>query len=166
MGYKKERRPVLFRAGVNASTNNHTSTGAYYVENIQSLTGASTGTTVTNFGVTHITSTGAGGAGAKVFTLAAPVKGVRKTLLVEVTSTKAVSVRTPTSVATFLGSTKNSFSFATGSTYTSPPRSVELVGMSATQWAIISANSPLARGTTTLSTMSVQYRMNILGATA
>lgn len=168
MGYRKERRPVLFRAGLNASTNQHTSTGAWLVDSIQSLTGTSTGTAVTNFGVTHITSTGSGGAGVKVFTLNAPIKGVHKWIIGEVTSTKSVQVRTPSSAAgsVFLGSTKNSITFTTGSTFVSPPRSVHLVGMSSVKWAVLSVDSPLARPTTALLTVAQAHRVTIEGATA
>ena len=165
MSYKKERRPVLFseqvraNEGITLSTARaNTSTGAYFVDEVQSLTGASTGTQVTNYGVTYIISTGSGGAGTKVFTMAAPTKGLRKSLVVRVASTKSVSVRTPTSDAVFFaGTTKNTIQWATGSTYASP--TVSLIGLSTVLWAI---EAPLLGQSTATNT----WKVALAGATA
>lgn len=159
MSYKKERRPVLFRAGQNNSTLNHKSTGAWEAVHIQALTGASTGTAVTNYGITFITSTGNGSAGANVYTLTAPVKGIKKRIVGYVSSTKEITVRTATSAATFYGSTKNSFTFTTGSTYL--PSAVDLVGYTSAQWAVLGISTPLVA-----STAVNDHQVTIAGATA
>lgn len=167
MSYKKERRPMLFSEVVRADEGislssglSITSTGARFKDEIQSLTGASTGTQVTNYGVTYITSTGAGAAGAKVFKIAAPEAGVHKYLFVRVASTKAVSVRTLTSDGVFLlGTTKNSLSFATGSTYISG--SAHLVGLSSVLWGVAAGGSPISA-----TTAAAAFKVSIVGATA
>jgi hypothetical protein len=147
--------------GVTLSTGKaNTSTGSYFVDEVQALTGASTATEVNNYGVTYIKSTGSGGAGAKVFKIAAPVVGQHKYLFVRVASTKAVSVRTLTSDAVFLlGTTKNSISFSTGSTMVAG--SAHLVGLSSVLWGVIGGGSPF-----NLTTAAANAKVLILGATA
>ena len=65
---------------------------------IQALTQASTGTTVTNYGVTTFTSAGSGTAATHGFTMQNPIKGVEKALLVDPNSTREVKVIASTSV--------------------------------------------------------------------
>ena len=146
MGVKKNYLPSLDRYGRR--------------DFVQALTGASTGTTINNYGITTIVvTTGEGTAANLVYTLAAPAKGVRKTIAADLNSTKTVSVITPSSLATFFGSTKNSFLFSTGSTY--PPGSVKLIGLSTTQWLIDDVTTPL-----TQSTAVNDYQVTVAGATA
>jgi hypothetical protein len=122
MGFQKIARPVLAPGDRTAP--------------VQSLTGDSTGTELTNQGIsTIVVTTGEGTAANLVYTLAPPAwAGQRKQILADLNSTKEVTVRTKTSAATFFGSTKNSFVFSTGST--APPAHVELIGLSTVQWAI------------------------------
>lgn len=165
MSYKKERRPMLFKEvtqfedGVSLSSGvSIISTGARLKDKVQSLTGASTATEVTNYGITYIKSTGNGGAGAKVFKIAKPEAGVHKYIVGQVGSTKAISVRTLSSDNVFLlGTTKNSITFATASTYTTPV--FHLVGLSTAVWAVV---SPLLAQSTAVNT----WRAGVAGATA
>ena len=161
MSFKKERRPVLFRAGSNYSTQNQTgSTGAFIAENVQALTGASTGTAITNFGMTVITvTTGEGTAADLIYTLNAPAyKGRRKVIVADLNSTKTVRVVNPSTANTFYGTTKNSFLFSTGSTYA--PSSLELLSNSSVQWVILNAETALG-----FSTSATPHKVSIAGST-
>lgn len=149
MSVKKKFRPVLHRYGD--------------VATVQALTGGSSGTQITNHGITTITSTGNGSAGTIVYTIAAPIKGIHKTVICDNNSTKLIQVRTPSSAATFYGSTKNSFTFTTGST--AAPSSVHLVGLTSAQWAIMDISTPLATVTSTAGG-TIDHFVTITGATA
>lgn len=165
MSYKKERRPMLFKEvarfgeGVSLSSGvSITSTGARIKEEVQELSGTSTATEVNNYGVTYIKSTGSGAAGAKVYKLAKPEAGVHKYIVGHVGSTKAISVRTLSSDNVFLlGTTKNSLTFATASTYGAPV--FHLVGLSTALWAVV---SPLFAQSSAVNT----WKAGIAGATA
>ena len=163
MSAKKERRPVMFRAGVNLSTENPTSTGSGLYDDIQTLTGDSTATAVTNYGITFLTvTTGEGTAANLVYTMNSPGKpGIHKYIVADLNSTKLVSVRTASSAGTFYGSTKNSLAFTTGSTHTGTV--AHLVSYSSLRWALLHAGAPLAVGTTAA---VVNHRVDIAGATA
>ena len=170
MGYKKERRPVIFdRAvrfnnGYGASTGvAATSTGSFQMDEVQTLTGASTGTAVAPYGITFITvTTGEGTAANLVYTMSSPgVAGIHKWIVADLNSTKLVSVRTGSSAGTFYGSTKNALNFTTGSTHTGTV--AHLVSYSSLRWALLSAGAPLAVGTTAA---VVDHRLGIAGATA
>jgi len=166
MGYEKHKRPLLLARGAQArslSTSLNApltfSTNSARVEHVQTLTGASTGTTITNYGLTKITWTSTQSTATNyVYTLAAPVAGIEKRIIgwEASASTKTITVRTLTSAATFAGSTKNSFTWTTGSTYL--PANVHL---STSQWAVLSANTPLVT-----STAGVDNQLTIAGATA
>ena len=146
MGVDKNKR-VLMTPGVVSSP-------------IQSLTGASTGTRIKNYGVTTITvTTGEGTANDLVYTIDAPKAGYRKLVAADLNSTKTVTMRTPSSGDVFFGSTKNSIAWSTGSTYA--PTSVELLGLSTSQWMIVDIHTPLAD-----STAGVGWGASIAGATA
>jgi len=146
MSYAKTNRPTLHAAGA--------------AQPVQALTGGSTGTTINREGITTITvTTGEGTAANLVYTLEAPTKGIHKIIAADLNSTKLVSVRTLTSAATFFGSTKNSFAFTTGSTYA--PSVIDLYGLSATQWLIADAATPLVT-----STAGVDHQVSLSGATA
>lgn len=159
MGLDKEKRPILAQGGLqvnSASTftgNIVQSTGSAWIEHIQSLTGASTGTAVTNYGLTKIvvlTST-EGTAANLVYTLTAPgAAGKRKAIVVDNNSTKTVEVRTPSSAAAsnFFGSTKNAVLWSTGST--DLPARVSLISASSLQWIVmdISSTSIAVQGST------------------
>lgn len=145
-------------SGAQTVTATQTYSGAGYVENVQALTGISTGTNVTNYGVTTITveSTADGTVAATLpFTMDDPVAGVAKFIIVDNNSTKIIHVRTASSLETFFGSTKNALSWTTGGTG-SPP-SVELIGLSTSQWAI--------KGYVSTST-EIADHVTVVGATA
>lgn len=129
----KFRRTILAAAGVQ--------------EPIQTLTGASTGTTVLGYGITKITVASATESTAAdfVFTLAAPVAtGVHKYLFVSPpdATTKEVSVRTLTSVATFFDSTSNALTFSTVAG--GPAGGYHLIGLTTVQWGVIVAKPSTA----------------------
>ncbi len=124
MSFKKNRRPQSF-VGVASST-------------LQLLTAASTGTVITNRGVTVIRSTS-----AKTFKLAKPSRaGVIKDIGITsgaTTSSPAVIVLAgPTTASNFYGST---FGRVTTSTGTHRYRSVRLVSMSTSQWMPLQRSS-------------------------
>jgi hypothetical protein len=126
MGNRKFKRPIL----------------AEYVSSVQALTGASTGTVVTNHGVTKFT-VAAGSesvtAAKYTYTLENPRIGVHKTIVFDNNSTRTLELRTGSSLATFFGSTKNAIAVTTGSTATNVH--VDLVGVSSVQWAVKSISS-------------------------
>lgn len=95
------------------------------IDKVQALTAASTGTPVSNYGVTTISSTQ-----AKTFQLAAPKAGLRKTICATGGST-AGDVTIDGNGATIGGSTAVAFANAVSS-------AVELVGTSTSAWAIVS----------------------------
>ncbi len=146
MGYRKPDRRPLLTAGLREGP-------------VQALTGGSSGTRITNRGITTITSTGNGSAGTIVYTLDDAVAGNHKIILVDNNSTKLIQVRTRTSGQTFFGSTKNSITWATGSTFA--PSSVELIGLSTSQWALLDIHTPLVSSTAT-----IDWNVTIAGATA
>lgn len=114
----------------------------YRVDNVQSLTGKSTGTAVLGYGLTKIEVASATESGSNdyVFRLNGPVApGVHKYIIVSgaSASTKTISVRTLTSLQTFFGSTYNSIGWTT--TINNPPSCAHLIGLSTTQWAVVVA---------------------------
>jgi len=143
-------RPLLLRNGLETRGSVVFSTGAGKVDHVQTLTGDSTGTTITNYGITTIAlSTGANGTAANlVFTLAAPVAGVAKIIAVSAPTTKEVQVRTPTSAATFFGSTFNALLWSTQGASTSKQGIARLHGISATQWVVEYGAGIVAQGAT------------------
>lgn len=96
---------------------------------VQALT--STGTAVNRHGVTTIT---ASGSGTQTFGLQSPVKGVRKTILVDLNSTADVAVALNSTTTTFYGTTANLATFSTGVGV----KALELVGLSTSSWAVVS----------------------------
>jgi|SRR5690606_23619054 len=92
------------------------------MEKMQNLTAASTGTQVTNFGVTVINSTQ-----AKTFQMAAPRPGLRKAIAVVGASTDDITTLDGDG-ATIAGSTAVTFD---------GPGGVELVGISTSAWALV-----------------------------
>lgn len=95
------------------------------MDNVQTLTAASTGTEVTNYGVTVVSAS----TQAKTFQLAAPRAGLRKTLALTGGST-AGDTTFDGNGATISGST--AISFATGVS-----GGAELVGISTGAWVMI-----------------------------
>lgn len=168
MSFKKERRPMLFDRpvrfvnGFGASTGvAATSTGSYQMEEIQTLTGASTGTAVAPYGITFITvTTGQSTANNLVYTMSSPgVAGIHKYIVADLNSTKEATIRTASSAGTFYGTTKNSIVFSTGSTHAGTV--AHLVSYSSVRWALLSLGAPLAN-----STAVTNFRATIAGATA
>jgi hypothetical protein len=154
MGVYKFRKKILATQGID-STGNSTWAGtqtfggavtftARRADPIQALTGASTGTQVTNYGITKIVNASAteSGTGARlVYTIANPVAGVRKTLIVQADTTRTIQVRTATSLLTFMGSTFNALEWSTGGASTMGPPVAELIGITSAQWAVNSLGS-------------------------
>lgn len=129
MGSQVIKRPVYVVGGVR--------------EKLQTLTGASTGTTISNEGVTRIT-VAAGSesvtAATYVYTLESPVlTGTHKWIICDNNSTRLIQVRTPTSTEVIYGTTKNAVQWSTGST--APAPYVELLSLSTTQWAVLNIGS-------------------------
>lgn len=173
MGVQKFKRPVLAPAGLQIESNSTFtqdivfstagSTDASVREVTQTITpsGASGvhATTITNRGVTIITSTGTGA--GWVLNLAAPAAaGMSKTIAIHPKSTVPVQVRTASSSQTFYGSTANAFEASTVGTtgnLVGKGKVVELVSLSASQWAVRSFFPQNTTGSTYLT---------LLGATA
>jgi hypothetical protein len=136
MGYEKKKRRLLLTEGVR--------------EPVNALTGASTGTTISNRGITRIVVGSTEGTGETIsgatgtnlsFTMEHPINGARATLVIDNNSTKIVQVRlSPSSAAGLIfGSTKNALRWSTGST--DLPAHVDLLGLSTSQWAIVNISS-------------------------
>ena len=136
MGYKKEKRRLLLTDGVR--------------EPVTALTGASTGTTIANRGVTKIVVGSTEGTGETIsgatgtnlsFSMENPVPGARSMLVIDNNSTKIVQVRlSPSSAAGLIfGTTKNALRWSTGST--DLPAHVDLLGLSTAQWAVVNISS-------------------------
>jgi hypothetical protein len=120
----KITRSALFTAGI--------------CDEIQSLTGASTATAITNHGVTKITiasGTESATVAQLVYQLAAPIAGVHKYIVADVNTTKTVQIRTNSSVCTFFGSTKNALAYST--VISDPPLPIHLIGGSTAQWIVV-----------------------------
>lgn len=117
MGFEKQRRAVH---------------GVANLSEVQRLTSTGTATRVQGYGSTVIVSGST--AGSNVFTLNKPIrKGVEKRIVVDVNTTDAVDVITPSSLATFFGSTANALRFSTGAV---TPKRAELLSLSSEQWAV------------------------------
>ena len=95
---------------------------------------ASTAANVKPYGVTFIESTA-----AKAYTLTAPVKGARKTIIKTANSTAigTITVGTTANGISVGGSTSPTRSIA----FNGQNDSIELLGTSATKWQIVSLNS-------------------------
>lgn len=111
---------------------------AGYREAFQAMTGASTGTNVTNYGITRIVTTSnteSTSAGTVKFTIANPVEGVIKRIAVQNDTTKLIEIVTVSSSNVFQGTTMNAIQWTTGST--GAPGQVELWGCTdAATWMI------------------------------
>lgn len=122
MGIKKDYLRVVADAGV-----------------IEALvTSASTGT-LTNYGVSNITADGG------VFVLADPVAGLRKTILINNTTAQTtLNINCASTTTTFMGSTEDGIVASTASAGTN--RSIDLVGLSSSEWGVISQTTGLSFG--------------------
>lgn len=129
-------------------------------EKVQTLTGASTATTITNQGITTIVvTTGEGTAANLIYNLAAPAfAGQLKTIFTDLNSTKEITVRTASSAQPFFGSTKNGLTFSTGS---DPGAFATFKAISTSQWALLSYGKPGATSTATNA-----WKVTLAGATA
>ena len=145
-------RPLQLRNGLETRGSVVFSTGGKKVDYVQTLTGASTGTTITNYGITTIavTTAAAGTAANLVFTLAAPVAGVEKIIAVRTPTTKEVQVRTPSSAAAhnFFGSTFNALLWSTQGASTNKQCIARLHGVSTSQWVVEYGSGIIAQGAT------------------
>lgn len=158
MGYEVHRRPIkangvlldgtpitsesTFKSDIVLSSTVAAGVGVTEAVQAISLSGASgTSTqTITNRGITFITSTGTGA--GWIVKLAAPgKKGATKRVLLSLSggTTVPVQIITAASSQTFFGSTKNSVSFTTANS--TNPHAVSLVSRSSVQWAIASISS-------------------------
>lgn len=113
------------------------------IDKIQSLTQASTATRINNYGVTTIANSSAN----NTFVLNAPVQGLRKTIIADPNSTGEIVVVGPTTTVLFYGSTNNIATFSTGTGV----KVLDLIGISATSWAIVSRTTGITLAASTLS---------------
>ncbi len=104
------------------------------IDRVQTLIETDFATNVLNYGVTTLLNTTDD---SPFFVIDLPVQGVRKSVLADMDSTGIVTLISPTTLITFFGSTANAIVFTTGAT----PKSVELVGISATQWGVVSQST-------------------------
>lgn len=120
MSFRKNRRPQMMTGGFAIAST------------IQTLTAASTATTITNDGITTIAS---GTAASKTFKLAKPDrKGQVKRIIANMGTTGDVVVLAgPSTAYTFSGSTLGKVTFSTGA---GRYRSIELIGVSTAAWII------------------------------
>lgn len=109
---------------------------------VQALT--STGATVNRHGTTTIA---ASGSGTQSFAIQEPVKGVRKTIIVDPNSTADVRVVNQTTGITFFGSTHNIVTFSTGTGV----KVLQLIGLSTTSWGIVSRTTGVTTAASTVS---------------
>ena len=132
-------RPLLLKKGLETKADITLSTGAGKIDHIQSLTGKSTGTDVTNYGITKIicaSGTESATAARWVYTLADPVAGIEKVIIVQADTTETVQIRTGTSLEVFLGSTFNALEWSTNGASTMGPPLARLIGISTSQWYV------------------------------
>ena len=104
------------------------------------LSGASgtyTTTTIQNYGVTRIVSTGTG-AGWSV-KLAAPVAGVEKQIVVTARSTAPVTIYTHSTACVIGGTTNNNIAISTGGA--GAERAVRLIGLSTAAWSLMARST-------------------------
>jgi len=149
MGLDKKTRPILAVGGLQVTggstfTDTVVMSGAGLTDTVQALTGASTGTTITNYGVTYInvvSSTESTSAAASIgYTMAGVVAGTHKMLVVSPQSTEAIKVSLATG-DNFLGmSTKQTtMNFSTSASTAEPAaKTVHLVGLTTRYWGISS----------------------------
>lgn len=130
MGKKKETRPLLLMKGSD--------------DRVQQLTGKSTATTISNFGVTRVhvaSSTESATAAELVYKLPAPIAGRRKTIIADgdAGSTKTIQIRSHSSTCFIYGTTMNAFRISTGST--AHASYIELIGLATNSWGVASLGS-------------------------
>lgn len=107
------------------------------MDHVQQLTDASTGTAVKNYGITSIVNASTDD---KTYSFgSAPRLGMRKTLIIDALSTGSVIIGQASTAITFHGSTYGTMTFSTGAT----AKACEMVGMSATSWAVTSQTTGL-----------------------
>lgn len=147
MGLDKNKRPILAVGGLEVPggstfTGTVVMSGAGVTDTVQSLTGASTGTTITNYGITLInvvSSTESTSAAASIgFTMAGVSAGVQKTLVVSPQSTEAVAVSLAAGDNLLGMSTKQTILYFTTSASTgeSAAKTVHLVGLTTKYWGL------------------------------
>lgn len=130
MGTRKEYLRTVFNAGT--------------AQVIQALSTASTGTPITNYGVTTLVSNTSDVAD-KAYKLAAPVKGIEKTLIIRSNSTTVITVRSVSTGVVFFPTTGNLITATSGA-----KAFISLVGLSATEWGIVSRSTGLTVAGSTL----------------
>ena len=104
-----------------------------FLDNLTYLETGSTSTNLKPYGVTEITSTG-----AAAFTLGAPIKNARKTIIKTNASTAAATVTVGT---TANGISVGGLDSARTLTFNGQNDSIELIGKSTTKWLVKSINS-------------------------
>lgn len=103
------------------------------LDKLQLLTQASTGTRITNYGVTVIDSNSTA---PDVYQMDAPRPGLRKTIVAVSGSTAGnITVNNASTSVTFLNSTNDGIAFTGGPSLL---QSASLIGISTSQWAVIS----------------------------
>ena len=136
MGWKKEKRPLLLMEELDSDGG--------ITEPVQQLTGKTTGTALTNYGVTriHIASTTESATAAElVYKLPEPVAGRRKVIIADgdAGSTKTIQIRSHSSTCFIYGTTMNAFRISTGST--AHASYIELIGLATNSWGVVSLGS-------------------------
>ncbi len=113
-------------------------------ENLQALVD-STATAIKNYGVTTISNSS--DVDQTYLVGLAPQTGLRKTILGQMDSTGVLIVGQASSAITFYGSTNNLITLTTGAGV----KAIDLFGLSATSWGIISPTSGLTFSASTVS---------------
>lgn len=101
---------------------------------VQALSTSDTGTTVNPYGVTTFTN----GSDDKTYSMGAPIVGLEKVLVADISSTGVTTVITDSTTTTIFGTTNTAIAFSTGA---GRYRNVSLVGLSTSQWAVVSSST-------------------------
>lgn len=109
---------------------------------VQALTAASTATPIVNYGVTTITHSSAGD---KAYELSLPTAGIEKHIFVRSASTAVITIRSASTAVVFFPTTSNLITCTSGAKV-----SLQLIGLSATQWAIQARSTGVALAGSTL----------------
>jgi hypothetical protein len=144
MGYDKNKRPVKVHSAIlyssGADSTGPVKAALGFRDAVQSVSTA--GTTITNYGISVITATG-----ALTATLAAPVAGYHK----KIVFSQASSGNKTAAVTCAAGSYFNDSTGATTdrkATFNAGDEALELVGLSTAAWFILNNRNTVSVGTT------------------
>lgn len=102
---------------------------------VQTLSTSDTGTTVNPYGVSKFVNTAAND---KVYGMGAPIVGLENTLIADLQGLGSVTVNTDSTATTIFGTTNTQIAFSTGA---GRYRHLQLVGLSTSEWAIVSSST-------------------------